>query len=164
MDALRQSLARGEARSEGLAGNARPLLAGAGAAFLLMLAVTIGAGLLTRRYMQALEAAQAEVTAANASLGERVGERAAALTATNNQMQRFAYIVSHDLRYAVATAADGPAGLVLVVGGGFDAICLDHYMPGQDGPDTIAQLRQLAERPPIIYVTGSDEGRIAVAA
>jgi hypothetical protein len=33
-----------------------------------MLAVTIGAGLLPRRYMQALEAAQAEVTAANASL------------------------------------------------------------------------------------------------
>jgi two-component sensor histidine kinase len=76
-------------------------------------------------------------------------------------------LVQRDLErhgYAVATAADGPAGLVLAAGGGFDAICLDHYMPVQGGLDTIAQLHQLAERPPIIYVTGSDEGRIAVAA
>ncbi|WP_043335325.1 sensor histidine kinase [Belnapia moabensis] len=76
-------------------------------------------------------------------------------------------LVQRDLErhgYAVVTAADGPAGVALAAEGGFDAICLDHYMPGQDGLDTLVALRQLAERPPIIYVTGSDEGRIAVAA
>ena len=76
-------------------------------------------------------------------------------------------LVQRDLErhgYAVATAGDGPAGVALAAGGGFDAICLDHYMPGQDGLDTLAALRGLPELPPVIYVTGSDEGRIAVAA
>ena len=66
--------------------------------------------------------------------------------------------------YTVATAAEGATGVAMATAGGFDAICLDHYMPGQDGLDTLEALRTLPGLPPIIYVTGSDEGRIAVAA
>ncbi|MBL6457827.1 response regulator [Belnapia sp. T6] len=66
--------------------------------------------------------------------------------------------------YAVATAADGAEGIARATEGGFDAICLDHYMPGQDGLDTLEGLRALPRLPPVIYVTGSDEGRIAIAA
>ncbi|SDB48802.1 sensor histidine kinase [Belnapia rosea] len=76
-------------------------------------------------------------------------------------------LVQRDLErhgYRVVTAADGPIGVALAAEGGFDAICLDHYMPGQDGLDTLVELRRLPDQPPIIYVTGSDEGRIAVAA
>jgi len=37
-------------------------------------------------------------------------------------------------------------------------------MPGMDGLETLAELGKLADPPPIVYVTGSEEGRIAVAA
>jgi two-component sensor histidine kinase len=46
----------------------------------------------------------------------------------------------------------------------FDLIAIDHYMPGQDGLITLGQLRNLEAPPPVVYVTGSDESRIAVAA
>ncbi|MCK8784025.1 response regulator [Roseomonas sp. NAR14] len=66
--------------------------------------------------------------------------------------------------YAVTPAADGTEGLRLAAAEPFDAICLDHFMPGQDGLETLAALRALPEPPPVIYVTGSEEGRIAVSA
>ena len=78
-----------------------------------------------------------------------------------------ARLVTRDLRrhgYEVVTAPSGGEGVRLAAEGGFDAICLDHYMPGQDGLETIALLRALPELPPIVYVTGSEEGRVAVAA
>ncbi|GGC50015.1 two-component system sensor histidine kinase/response regulator [Siccirubricoccus deserti] len=76
-------------------------------------------------------------------------------------------LVQRDLErhgYVVETAPDGTTGLAMAAAGGFAAICLDHYMPGQDGLETLAGLRALPCPPPVIYVTGSDEGRIAVAA
>ena len=48
--------------------------------------------------------------------------------------------------------------------GAFDLIAVDHYMPGQDGLATLEALRALPDCPPIVYVTGSEESRIAVAA
>lgn len=46
----------------------------------------------------------------------------------------------------------------------FDLVAVDHYMPGMDGLETLEQLNALPAPPPVVYVTGSDEGRIAVAA
>lgn len=64
----------------------------------------------------------------------------------------------------VACANDGATGVKLAAASRFEAIAVDHYMPGQDGLATLQQLRALPHPPPIIYVTGSDDSRIAVAA
>ena len=66
--------------------------------------------------------------------------------------------------YDVTTATSGPAGVAAAATTGFDLIAVDHYMPGQDGLTTLEALRALPVVPPIIYVTGSEESRIAVAA
>ncbi|MES2860040.1 MAG: ATP-binding protein [Pseudomonadota bacterium] len=54
--------------------------------------------LLIRRYFAELKEAQASVDRVNAGLEETVRSRTAALTRANEEVQRFAYIVSHDLR------------------------------------------------------------------
>ncbi len=66
--------------------------------------------------------------------------------------------------YVVHTATSGPDGVRLAAETPFDVVAVDHYMPGQDGLVTLSQLCALPKSPPIIYVTGSDESRIAVAA
>ncbi|HWU03129.1 MAG TPA: histidine kinase dimerization/phosphoacceptor domain -containing protein [Novosphingobium sp.] len=68
------------------------------------------------------------------------------------------------LGYAVEIATSGPQGVDLAAAGPFDLVALDHYMPGQDGLATLAALGDLPAPPPVVYVTGSDESAIAVAA
>jgi two-component sensor histidine kinase/CheY-like chemotaxis protein len=62
---------------------------------------------------------------------------------------------------AVATCAEGLAELG---SNRFDTIALDHYLAGETGLDILPAISALPEAPPVIYVTGSDEGRIAIAA
>lgn len=66
--------------------------------------------------------------------------------------------------YDVAAATDGSDGVAQAATGGFDAIAVDHYMPGMDGLATLEALRGLPGQPPVVYVTGSEETRIAIAA
>jgi two-component sensor histidine kinase len=66
--------------------------------------------------------------------------------------------------YAVTLAEGGAQGCAIAAAEPFDLIAVDHYMPGMDGLETLAQLRALPDVPPVVYVTGSEEGRIAVAA
>jgi two-component sensor histidine kinase len=66
--------------------------------------------------------------------------------------------------YVVETAGDGASGLARVRDGGIDAVALDHYMPGQDGHETLESIRRLPDPPPVIYVTGTQESSVAVAA
>lgn len=65
--------------------------------------------------------------------------------------------------YTVIVTTSGTEGEHLARQG-FDAICLDHYMPDQDGLQTLYNLTLLSGVPPIVYVTGSDDGRVAIAA
>jgi len=66
--------------------------------------------------------------------------------------------------FTVSLAASGGEGVEMVRGGGYDLVAIDHYMPGQDGLTTLNLLHALPNCPPVVYVTGSDETRIAVAA
>lgn len=66
--------------------------------------------------------------------------------------------------YDVALAASGADGIAMVEAGAFDLVAVDHYMPGLDGLGTLEALRALPGCPRVVYVTGSEESRIAVAA
>ena len=66
--------------------------------------------------------------------------------------------------YEVRVAASGQEGLAMLGAEPFDLVALDHYMPGQDGFATLQAIRALSDPPPVVYVTGSDETRVAVAA
>lgn len=67
--------------------------------------------------------------------------------------------------FVVETALDGASGLRrLAEGGEFEVVALDHYMPGQDGLTTLAAIRALADPPAVVYVTGTQESSVAVAA
>ena len=64
----------------------------------------------------------------------------------------------------VDACTDPRAGVARLETEAFEAVALDHYMPGQDGLATLQQIKALPAPPPVVYVTGSDESRIAIAA
>jgi two-component sensor histidine kinase len=66
--------------------------------------------------------------------------------------------------YRMTVAETGSEGVVKAAAERFDLIAVDHYMPGMDGLETLEALRRLPDPPPVVYVTGSEEGRIAGAA
>lgn len=66
--------------------------------------------------------------------------------------------------YEVALAATGDEGLQRIGREAFDLVALDHYLPGAVGLDLLPKICGLPDAPPVIYVTGTDEGRVAVAA
>lgn len=66
--------------------------------------------------------------------------------------------------YVVTCAPDGDAGLQALVEGDYDVCALDHYMPGRDGLDVLPDILSLPSPPPVVYVTGTQDGRVAVSA
>ena len=66
--------------------------------------------------------------------------------------------------YDVVCAHDGDEGLSALDAQTFDVIALDHYMPGRDGIDVLPDILAREAPPPVVYVTGAQEGRLAVAA
>ncbi|QNM82766.1 CHASE3 domain-containing protein [Sphingomonas sabuli] len=69
-----------------------------GIALALLVAVLLAAVLLVLRFNRDLTRAQARLRVANEGLEEAVERRTAELIRANQEIQRFAYIVSHDLR------------------------------------------------------------------
>lgn len=66
--------------------------------------------------------------------------------------------------FRVTGAASGREGAERAANESFDVVTVDHYMPIQDGLETLAQLRAAPDAPPVVYVTGSDDSSVAVAA
>lgn len=66
--------------------------------------------------------------------------------------------------FQVSHALTGDEGLQRLTANTFDVVALDHFMPGKEGLEVLAQIQTLADPPPVVYVTGADEGRIAAAA
>jgi two-component sensor histidine kinase len=66
--------------------------------------------------------------------------------------------------FKVATAENGEEGCALAAQGEFDLVAVDHYMPGIDGMETLKRIRKLPSPPPVVYVSGSEDGRLALAA
>lgn len=66
--------------------------------------------------------------------------------------------------YEVEVQTSGVDGLRRLTEERYDAVALDHYMPGQDGLETLAAIRALPDPPPVVYVTGTQESRVAIAA
>lgn len=66
--------------------------------------------------------------------------------------------------FTVVLAYSGDEGLRRLAEDRFHVVALDHHMPGKTGLDTLPQIRALPDAPPVIYVTGSEDSRVAVAA
>lgn len=64
----------------------------------------------------------------------------------------------------VVCAADGESGLAAIGAQDFDVIALDHFMPGLDGMATLERIHAMPNHPPVIFVTGAQDTRLAVAA
>lgn len=76
-------------------------------------------------------------------------------------------LVSRDLEragYDVATAESCAEGLALLGGASFDVIALDHFLGSETGLDILPAIKALPQSPPVIYVTGTEDGRVAIAA
>ena len=66
--------------------------------------------------------------------------------------------------FDVVHAADGEAGLARLREGGIDVVALDQYMPGLDGLETLERILKIPDAPPVVFVTASQDSRIAVTA
>lgn len=71
-------------------------------------------------------------------------------------------LARHD--FAVTHAATPSIGHDLLEGGGFEAVVLDHYFQGTTGLQFLGTLGEKVDQIPIIYVTGSSDAQIAIAA
>jgi two-component sensor histidine kinase len=66
--------------------------------------------------------------------------------------------------FNVIHTANGEAGLARLQKGGIDAVALDQYMPGLDGLETLERILKIPNAPPVVFVTASQDSRIAVTA
>ncbi|UFZ05421.1 response regulator [Bradyrhizobium ontarionense] len=68
------------------------------------------------------------------------------------------------LGFTVEHAPGGSEGLDRIKHGGIDVVALDQYMPGLDGLETLERIMALPEAPPVVFVTASQDSKIAVTA
>lgn len=66
--------------------------------------------------------------------------------------------------FDVAVATQVTTALELLRASTFDCVALDHFMPERLGLEVLPEIRAMPSPPPVIYVTGSEDSRVAVAA
>ncbi len=66
--------------------------------------------------------------------------------------------------FAYEHANSGEEGLDRIRKGGIDVLVLDHYLPTGTGLDVLAAMTDFEDKPAVVYVTGSAETAVAVAA
>ena len=66
--------------------------------------------------------------------------------------------------FKVTHAPNAEFALSAVQAGGIDVVALDHYLPSGTGLNLLTQFSLLENIPPVVYVTGSSEASVAVAA
>ncbi|WP_315703720.1 MULTISPECIES: sensor histidine kinase [unclassified Bradyrhizobium] len=66
--------------------------------------------------------------------------------------------------FKVEHAPGGAEGLARLEQGGIDVVALDQYMPGFDGLETLERILALPDPPPVVFVTASQDSKIAVTA
>ncbi|MDX2265125.1 MAG: histidine kinase dimerization/phosphoacceptor domain -containing protein [Hyphomicrobiales bacterium] len=79
----------------------------------------------------------------------------------------FCRLVSRNLEraaYAVEAAHDCKTGMRRLSEAAFDLVILDHHLPDKDGIEALVELKAMEKSPPVIYLTGSDDSRVAVSA
>jgi two-component sensor histidine kinase len=64
----------------------------------------------------------------------------------------------------VVHAVSGAAGLERLKQGDIDVVALDQYMPDLDGLETLEQIMAIPDSPPVVFVTASQDSKIAVTA
>jgi two-component sensor histidine kinase len=64
----------------------------------------------------------------------------------------------------VVHAQSGARGLDRLREGGIDVIALDQYMPEIDGIETLERIMAIPDAPPVVFVTASQDSKIAVTA
>jgi two-component sensor histidine kinase len=71
-------------------------------------------------------------------------------------------LLQHDI--SVTAVETGDAAMETLSQDDFDVVALDHNLTHETGLNLIPKIKALPNAPPIIYVTGSDDARVAVAA
>lgn len=66
--------------------------------------------------------------------------------------------------FVVETETRGGQVMGRLTSGTFDVVALDHFMPDMIGVDLLPEIRSLPDPPPVIYVTGMEDARVAVTA
>jgi len=77
---------------------------------------------------------------------------------------RLAQRVLERAGYTVDIAHDGEHGLAMVQADGYDALIVDHQMPGKDGLEVLHTLITWSALSPTVIVTGHGDEAVAVAA
>jgi signal transduction histidine kinase len=118
------------------------VLANAIGALLILVLAGVSAWLI-RRYVLEIQQARDAIAALNASLETKVRDRTADLTRANEEIQRFAYIVSHDLRAPLVNVMGYTSELEQankVLARQIDTI--EHRAPKSLDPDAVVAVRE----------------------